>query len=61
MRQVRSRVAIVMPEMGLLEEPISPVRREETVTKRNPNTSTSNGPTTKLGSVWPALASTIIA
>ena len=29
--------------MGLLEEPISPVRREETVTKRNPNTSTSNG------------------
>ncbi len=27
-----------MPEMGLDEEPISPVSREETVTNKNPNT-----------------------
>ncbi len=26
-----------MPEMGFEEEPISPVNRDETVTKRNPN------------------------
>src|SRR3954464_12888331 len=30
MMQVRSRWAMVMPEIGLDEEPISPVRREET-------------------------------
>ncbi len=31
-------MATVMPEMGLDDEPISPVRREETVTKRKPKT-----------------------
>ena len=31
---MKSSVATVMPEMGLEEEPISPVSREETVTKR---------------------------
>ena len=35
-RHVNSNVAMVMPEIGLLDEPISPVKREETVTKRNP-------------------------
>ena len=30
-------VATVIPEIGLEDEPISPVRREETVTKRKPN------------------------
>ena len=38
MRQVRSSVATVMPEMGFDDEPISPVRRLDTVTNRNPNT-----------------------
>ena len=33
-----------MPEMGLDEEPISPVSREETVTNRNPNTTISTAP-----------------
>ena len=36
-KQVSSSVATVMPEMGLELEPISPVKREETVTNRNPN------------------------
>ena len=36
-RQVRSSVAIVMPEIGLDDEPITPVMRELTVTNRNPN------------------------
>ena len=36
-RQVNSSVAIVMPEIGLDDEPISPVSRELTVTNRNPN------------------------
>ena len=35
-RQVSRRVATVMPEIGFDDEPISPVRRDETVTKRNP-------------------------
>src|SRR5262245_55063887 len=39
MRQVSSKVAIVMPEIGFEEDPISPVRRDETVTNKNPNTS----------------------
>src|SRR6185503_5698626 len=37
-RQVRSRVATVMPEIGLEDDPISPVRRDDTVTKRKPKT-----------------------
>src|SRR5436190_8407605 len=36
--QVRRSVAIVMPEIGFEEEPISPVRREDTVTNKKPNT-----------------------
>ena len=40
--QVSSRVAMVMPEMGLDDEPTSPVRREDTVTNRKPNTRISN-------------------
>src|SRR5664280_2461226 len=35
-RHVKSSVAMVMPEIGLLDEPISPVKREETVTNRKP-------------------------
>src|SRR3982751_6106100 len=34
--QVRSNVAIVMPEIGLEDDPSSPVIRELTVTNRNP-------------------------
>ena len=37
-RQVSSSVATVIPEIGFDDEPISPVRRDETVTKRNPKT-----------------------
>ena len=33
-RQVNSKVATVIPEIGLDEEPISPVSREETATNR---------------------------
>src|SRR5438445_308178 len=38
MMHVKSRVAMVMPEIGLDDEPISPVRRDDTVTNRNPKT-----------------------
>src|SRR5688572_13557068 len=38
MVQVRINVAIVMPEIGLDDEPIKPVMREETVTKKKPKT-----------------------
>src|SRR3954463_3880537 len=41
MVQVRIRVAIVIPEIGLDEDPINPVMRDETVTKKKPNTSSS--------------------
>src|SRR4051812_40446695 len=44
MSEVMSSVATVMPEMGLDEEPTSPVRRELTVTKRNPSTRMSSAP-----------------
>lgn len=44
-RQVSSSVATVIPEMGLDEEPISPVSREETVTKRKPNSTMNKAPT----------------
>src|SRR5579862_1550595 len=36
-KQTRSRVAIVMPEMGFDDDPTSPVSRLDTVTNRNPN------------------------
>src|SRR5438067_13154751 len=37
MRHVSSNVAIIMPEVGQEDEPTSPVRRDETRTKRKPN------------------------
>src|SRR4029078_7052845 len=37
-RHVKRRVATVIPEMGLEDEPISPVSRDETVTNKKPNT-----------------------
>src|ERR1700722_11878945 len=37
-KHVSASVATVMPEMGLDDEPISPVSREETVTNKNPKT-----------------------
>ena len=40
-RQVPISVAMVMPEIGLLEDPISPTMREETVTKKAPKITTS--------------------
>ena len=40
-KQVPIKVAMVIPLMGLLEEPISPTIREETVTKKAPNITTS--------------------
>jgi hypothetical protein len=43
-RQVISRVATVMPEIGFELEPISPVRRPETVTNRNANRVISTAP-----------------
>src|SRR4028118_2293039 len=42
MVHVRIRVAIVMPETGFEEEPIRPTIREDTVTKKNPKTTTSS-------------------
>src|SRR5262245_6393992 len=39
-RQVRVRVATVMPEIGFDDEPISPVSRADTVTNRKPKTTT---------------------
>src|SRR5687767_6387534 len=38
--QVRISVAIVIPEIGLDDEPISPTILDDTVTKKNPNTIT---------------------
>src|SRR5215218_3035974 len=38
--QVRIRVAIVMPEIGLDDDPISPTMRDETVTKKKPKITT---------------------
>src|SRR5277367_4550533 len=41
MAEVAMRVAMVMPETGLAEEPMRPTMRELTVTKRKPKTTTS--------------------
>ena len=41
MRQVAISVAIVMPEMGLDDEPMMPTMREATVTKKKPKTTIS--------------------
>src|SRR4029079_17362113 len=38
--QVRINVAIVIPETGFDEDPIRPTMRDETVTKKNPKTTT---------------------
>ena len=42
MVHVRISVAIVIPEIGFDEEPMRPVMRDETVTKKNPKTMTSS-------------------
>src|SRR5580704_11036622 len=47
-RQVNASVATVIPEIGFDDEPISPVKRDETVTKRKPKISTSPAPSTPL-------------
>ena len=39
-RQVAMSVAIVIPEIGLEEDPIKPTMRELTVTKKNPKITT---------------------
>ena len=40
----RSSVAIAIPDTGLLEEPIIPTIREETVAKKKPNTTIISAP-----------------
>src|SRR6476620_4917719 len=37
MRQVKSRVAIIIPDVGQEDDPTSPVSRDETRVKRKPN------------------------
>src|SRR5258708_29681133 len=44
MRQVNSKVATVIPEIGFDDEPISPVSRDDTVTNRNPNARIKSAP-----------------
>ena len=46
-RHVNSRVAIVIPEIGFDDDPISPVIRELTVTKRNPKSRIIAAPATR--------------
>jgi len=43
-RQVPSKAAIVMPEIGFAEDPICPVTREDTVAKKNPKVTISTAP-----------------
>src|SRR5687767_5372125 len=43
-RQVRSSVATVMPEIGFDDDPISPVNRDETVTNRKPKATINSAP-----------------
>ncbi len=45
-RHVKSSVATVMPEIGLDDEPISPVRRDDTVTNRKPKSTMRPAPRT---------------
>src|SRR5262245_7180593 len=47
-KHVTIKVATVIPEIGFDDEPISPVRREETVTNRKPKTTTRSAPATAL-------------
>src|SRR5215213_230938 len=42
MRHVRISVAIVMPEIGFDDDPIRPVMRDDTVTKKKPKTMISS-------------------
>src|SRR3989449_10914127 len=42
MLHVRISVAIVIPEIGFDDDPIKPVIRDDTVTKKKPNTSSSS-------------------
>ena len=64
--QVAISVAIVMPEIGFDEVPMMPTMREDTVTKKNPKTTTSrpirsepgNGPCGKPGRTVMSSAST---
>ena len=43
---MRISVAMVMPEIGFDDEPMSPVMRDETVAKKNPKTRMSTAATT---------------
>ena len=45
----KSKVAIAIPETGLLLLPTSPTIREETVAKKNPNTTISSAPIKETG------------
>src|SRR5215472_17146997 len=60
-RHVSSKVATVIPDIGLDEEPISPVRREETVTKRNPKMTIRIAPSQFIWRVGAAQIRTIAA
>jgi len=51
-RQVAIRVAIVIPEIGFEDEPISPTSRDETVTKRKPKITIRIAAAT-LATKWP--------
>ena len=50
-----------MPEMGFDVEPISPVRREDTVTNMNPNTTISSAPGTFMCRDGATVMATMIA
>ena len=45
-----NKVAIVIPETGLLLLPTSPTMREDTVAKKKPNKMTSHAPENEIGS-----------
>ena len=55
------RVAIAIPETGLLELPIRPTIREETVAKKKPNTTISTAPRILTGIAGTSQIITIIA
>ena len=58
-RQVPISVAIVMPEIGLDDEPIKPTIRLDTVTKKKPNTTTSIPSSNLFVSVCPGICGKI--
>ena len=47
-RHVSSSVAMVMPEIGFDDEPTSPVKRDDTVTNRKPNSRIISAPSRSL-------------